>query len=161
MPVNKTGYSGLSGTHFTAMKAGAKRRNIAFDVEPEYLYKLYQSQQERCAITGVPISLIDVVYKNNPDWRVITASLDRIDSSKSYQPGNVWWVHKRVNRLKNDFSMDELLFWSQAIVKKHGNPEPSRNGDVAEGATTRDRDLRVSNVPTSAQPAIISGDDIV
>lgn len=38
------------------------------------------------------------------------------------------------------------------IVKQHGNPEPSRSSDAAEGATTRDRVLRDGNIPTSAQP---------
>jgi hypothetical protein len=152
MPVHKTGYAGLSGTHYASIKSGAKRRGIEFSVEPKELYELYEAQDRSCAITGVPILLLDVVHKNNPDWGIITASLDRIDSSKGYTPGNVWWVHKRVNRLKNDFSMDELLYWSQAIVKKHGNPEPSGSGDTTDGATTRDRVLRDSNIPTSAQP---------
>lgn len=152
MPVNRTGCKGLSGTHFLSIKSGADKRNIAFELSPEYLWNLYVEQNSKCAITGVDIVLVNKIKTTNPDWSVITASLDRIDSSKSYQPGNVWWVHKRVNRLKNDFSMDELLYWSQAIVKKHGNPEPSRSGDTSDGATTRDRVLRDSNIPTSAQP---------
>ena len=106
-------------------------------------------------------SIKDAIKNNSVDWSVVTASLDRIDSSKGYQPGNVWWVHKRVNRLKNDFSMDELLYWSRAIVRQHGNPEPSRGGDTSEGATTRDRVLRDSNIPKSAQPISNDGDDIV
>lgn len=152
MPVNKTGCNGLSGTHFFSIKNSAKIRKITFDVTPEFLWKLYEDQLGMCAISGVRIHLKDAIKNNSVDWSVVTASLDRIDSSKGYQPGNVWWVHKRVNRLKNDFSMDELLYWSQAIVKQHGNPEPSRSGDAAEGATTRDRVLQDSNIPTSAQP---------
>jgi len=152
MPVNRTGCEGLSGTHYLSIKFGADKRNLMFDVTPRYLWELYQQQKGKCAISGVDIVLVNKIKNNNVDWSVVTASLDRIDSSKGYQPGNVWWVHKRVNRLKNDFSMDELLYWSQAIVKQHGNPEPSRCGDAAEGATTRDRVLRDSNIPTSAQP---------
>jgi len=174
MPVNKTGCNGLSGTHFFSIKNSAKIRKITFDVTPEFLWKLYEDQFGMCAISGVRIHLKDAIKNNSVDWSVVTASLDRIDSSKGYQPGNVWWVHKRVNRLKNDFSMDELLYWSQAIVKQHGNPEPSGSGDTSEGATTRDRVLRDSNIPTSAQPRytftytgpkaisrLMSGDDIV
>lgn len=152
LPIHRTGYLGLSGTHFLSIKSGAEKRNISFNVVPEYLWNLYVEQNSKCAVSGIDIVLVNKTKTSNPDWSMITASLDRIDSSKGYQPGNVWWVHKRVNRLKNDFSMDELLYWSQAIVKQHGNPEPSRSEDAAEGATTRDRDLRVSNIPTSAQP---------
>lgn len=45
------------------------------------------------------------------DWNMShgTASLDRIDSSKGYIEGNVQWVHKYVNVMKWDFSMEEFL----------------------------------------------------
>jgi hypothetical protein len=152
MPVNKTGCGGLSGTHYYSIKNSAKIRGITFDVTPEFLWELYQDQLGMCAISGIRIVLKDSIKNNTVNWDVVTASLDRIDSSKGYQPGNVWWVHKRVNRLKNDFSMDELLYWSQAIVKQHGNPEPSGSGNTSEGATTRNRVSRDSNIPTSAQP---------
>ena len=39
----------------------------------------------------------------------ITASLDRIDSSKGYIEGNVQWVHKSVNIMKCDFSSDIFI----------------------------------------------------
>ncbi len=152
MPVHRTGYSGLSGTHYLSIKNGADKRNLVFEVTPEYLWELYETQKGKCAVSGVDIVLVNKIKNNNVDWSIVTASLDRIDSSKGYQPGNVWWVHKRINRLKNDFSMNELLYWSQAIIKQHGNPEPSGSGDTSDGATTRDRVSRDSNIPTSAQP---------
>jgi hypothetical protein len=152
MPVNRTGCEGLSGTHYLSIKSGADKRNLVFEVTPEYLWELYKTQRGKCAISGVDIVLVNKIKNNNVDWSTVTASLDRINSSEGYQPGNVWWVHKRVNRLKNDFSMDELLYWSQAIIKQHGNPEPSGSGDTSDGATTRDRVSRDSNIPTSAQP---------
>ena len=45
-----------------------------------------------------------------------TASLDRIDSTKGYVPGNIQWVHKDINRIKNKFSMDELLSYVKKIA---------------------------------------------
>lgn len=151
-PVNRTGCEGLSGTHYTALKAGAKRRNLSFDVTPEFLWQLYLQQHKLCALSGSEIVLVPAIKENNVDWNVVTASLDRINSAKGYTEDNVQWVHKAINFIKGNLSESELLYWAKKIVEKHGNPEPSRSGDTSEGATTRDRDSRVGNIPTSAQP---------
>lgn len=36
-------------------------------------------------------------------------SIDRIDSSKGYIPGNVWFISHRANMLKNNATVDEML----------------------------------------------------
>lgn len=84
--------------------------------------------------------LVNKIKNQNVNWDVITASLDRKDNKLGYEEGNVWWVHKMVNRLKNNYSLEELLYWSKLLLDKHGNPEPSLSSDALEGATTRDRD---------------------
>jgi len=150
-PVRMTGCGGLSGTHYLSIKSGASKRGIEFNLSPEFLWQLYENQKGFCALTDVPIVLVKKINKTNPDWSIITASLDRKDSTLGYLEDNVWWVHKRVNRLKNNYSLEELLYWSNLLLRKHGNPDPSLSGNTLEGATTRDRDLRVSNIPTSAQ----------
>lgn len=150
-PVTKKGYGELSGTHFLAIKNGALRRGLSFELTPKFLWELYEQQEGLCALTGLRLHLDRSLKKQNVNWDVISASLDRKDSSKHYTEDNVQWVHKEINRLKNNYSLEELLYWSRLLLSKHGNPDPSRSGDTAEGATTRDRDLRVSNIPTSAQ----------
>jgi hypothetical protein len=150
-PINRTGCGGLSGTHFLHIKYGALRRNIEFSISPKYLWELYKTQNGLCALTGLPIVLEAKLKQQNVNWDVITASVDRIDSTLGYVNGNVWWVHKEINRLKNNYSLEELLYWSKLLLAKHGNPDPSRDGNISEGATTRDRVLRDSNIPTSAQ----------
>jgi hypothetical protein len=52
-PVNRTGCSGLSGTHFLAIKHGAIRRGIEFHLIPEYLWDLYEKQNGACGLTGL------------------------------------------------------------------------------------------------------------
>ena len=150
-PVNRTGCKGLSGTHYLSIKAGASRRNIPFDLSAEFLWKLFEEQEGKCALTGLDLVLVNKIKNQNVDWDTITASVDRKDNSKGYTEDNVWWVHKTVNRLKNNYSLEELLCWSKLLLDKHGNPDPSLSGNTLEGATTRDRDSRVSNIPTSAQ----------
>lgn len=124
-PINRKGCCGLSGTHFLNMKNGAKVREMEFNLTPEFLWELYQQQNGLCALTHLPITLVNSIKNHNVDWDIVTASVDRIDSSRGYTEDNVWWVHKRVNRLKNDYSMQELLYWCDLILKTHGNPDPS------------------------------------
>lgn len=152
-PINRKGCSGLSGTHFLSIKNGALRRNIPFDLTPEVLWKLYENQKGLCALTNVPIILVNKIKNQNVDWSIITASLDRIDNNKGYEIGNVWWVHKEVNRLKNNYSLEELLYWSKLLLEKHGNPDPSVVNEIE--VTTKEQRLGIedstNNMPTSAQ----------
>ncbi len=152
-PVNRKGCFGLSGTHFLSIKNGAEKRNIDFKLTPEFLWKLYENQKGLCALTNLPIVLTNKIKNQNVDWDVITASLDRIDNTKSYTEDNVWWVHKTVNRLKNNYSLEELLYWSKLLLEKHGNPDPSVVNEIK--VTTTEQRLGIedstNNMPTSAQ----------
>jgi hypothetical protein len=76
------------------------------------------------------IELVAVIKNQNVDWDVVTASLDRIDNTKGYEEGNVWWVHKEANRLKNNYTLNDLLYWCRLILDKHGNPDPSTLKDI-------------------------------
>jgi hypothetical protein len=46
-----------------------------------------------------------------------TASLDRIDSAKGYLNGNVQWIHKDLNRMKQEFSDEKFLDWCRRVVQ--------------------------------------------
>lgn len=130
MPVRKTGYGELSGTHFLAIKHGALRRDIPFELTPKQLWELYETQRGLCALTNLPITLNRSIKNNNVNWEVVTASLDRIDSKDSYNIGNVQWAHKDINRLKNNYTLEELLYWSKLLLDKHGNPDPSSTKEI-------------------------------
>jgi hypothetical protein len=152
-PVNRTGYCGLSGTHFLSIKSGASKRNIVFDLSAEFLWNLFESQNGKCALTGVDITLVNKIKSNNVNWDVISASLDRKDSTKGYTEDNVWWVHKTINRLKNNYPLEELLYWSRLLLDYHGNPDPSVLNTLK--VSTKEQRLGgedvTNNPPTSAQ----------
>lgn len=82
---------------------GAKTRCLETTcITRDYLLSLFGGT---CALSGVPISLGGIGRKGHITR---TASLDRIDSLKGYIYGNVQWVHKSVNLMKQD--MDESEF---------------------------------------------------
>jgi len=91
---NWKGYKGLSLTYFHRLKAGARQRTVLFDVTIEHLWDCLEGQRHRCALSGVPIVLSFRAVSTS------TASVDRIDSTLGYVPGNVQWVHRDVNRMK-------------------------------------------------------------
>ena len=49
----------------------------------------------------------------------MTASLDRIDSSKGYIKGNVQWVHKEFNKMKLDLLDKEFIDICKLVHKYH------------------------------------------
>lgn len=152
-PINFKGIGGLSKTHYSSIKYNAERRQIPFDVSIEDLWELFLDQGGYCALTGIPLVLVPQIKNSNVDWDIITASIDRKDSTKGYTSDNIWWVHKEVNRLKNNYSLEELLFWCKLIVNTHGNPDPSVVNEII--VTTKEQRLggedSTNNPPTSAQ----------
>jgi hypothetical protein len=93
-------------------------RKLDFKVTPKYLWELFLDQNRKCALSGVPIEFAGTGAENKHSaTNKITASLDRIDSSKGYVEGNVWWVHKTVNIMKNDMPTEDFQEWCRKIAE--------------------------------------------
>jgi len=105
----------LSGRYWEQVKYGAKKRNFEFNIEMEYAWELFLNQDGKCALSGREI-ILDKYYSSAKDKGIQTASLDRIDSNKGYLDGNIQWVHKIVNRIKNKLPEDRFLFLCEKIV---------------------------------------------
>jgi len=106
-----TGVGDISGNVFDELKKSSKkgpsRSLLEFDLTIEYLWELFVSQNKSCALSGVSL-----VFQHSEGRKVNykrTASLDRIDSGKGYIVGNVQWVHKDVNLMKNKLSQDYFI----------------------------------------------------
>lgn len=104
-----TGYKNISGTYYGWIISNAKKRNLEVTVTIEYIGELIELQKYKCALSGIEIKFKDVIDKTQ------TASLDRIDSSKGYTPGNVQWVHKDINKIKGRLSDEKLIMWCKLI----------------------------------------------
>jgi hypothetical protein len=69
-----------------------------------FLIKLFEKQEGKCALSGVPIVL--ELGKNRPLPN--KCSLDRINSNNGYTQQNVWFVAWWVNQMKMDQTMDDF-----------------------------------------------------
>jgi hypothetical protein len=105
--VSWKGAGRLSGENYRRYARSAAERGLEFSVTIHYLANLFEEQNGKCAITGLPIVLVGRRWaaKHNVD---VSASLDRRDNTIGYVPGNVWWVHKAVNRMKWDHPLEEF-----------------------------------------------------
>lgn len=86
------------------LKCKAANRGIEVKVSLAYCNALFEQQAGRCALSGLPLS-----FGRRRDVTATTASLDRIDSSLPYEEGNVQWVHKKINLMKNSLSDEEFV----------------------------------------------------
>jgi hypothetical protein len=94
------------------MKNKARLRKIHWSLSPEYLWELFLKQGRRCSFTGMEL-VFARNYRNN---KMQTASLDRIDSAKGYIQGNVQWVHKTVNFMKQALNDENFIDICRKIV---------------------------------------------
>jgi len=101
---------GISINFFHNYKRGAQKRGLDFLITYEYAAQLFEEQSGKCALSGVDLFIKGVSWKNR------TASLDRIDSSKGYIEGNVQWIHKTINEMKNNQSDEQFILWCTLIA---------------------------------------------
>ncbi len=83
-----------------------KLQTIPFDISIDFAWNLFLKQNRKCALSGVSLSFGS--GSSTQAQSKGTASLDRIDSSVGYIGGNVQWVHKDINRMKNTFSQEHF-----------------------------------------------------
>ena len=80
-------------------KSGSRtRKSKDLTITIEKAWELFLKQERKCALSGITLT-----FPKKWKDRTYTASLDRIDSSKGYVEGNVQWVHKDINIMKNKF----------------------------------------------------------
>lgn len=109
-----SGYEYIPGTFFKNIKENAKKRDIKFNISIEYINDLFEQQKFRCIYSNVDIKFSKLET---------TASLDRIDSSKGYEIGNVQWVHKYINLMKNILTQEQFLNYCVLISKHQHKPK--------------------------------------
>jgi hypothetical protein len=99
-------------SHITREINQNKRHKVCMDLTIEWAWNLFLKQDRKCALSGIPL-----VFGNRSDYN--TASLDRIDSSKGYEIGNVQWVHKDINFMKRTYSQEYFIQMCKLVAENN------------------------------------------
>ncbi len=83
----------------TRAKSRAAGLKVPFDLTPEYLESIWTGY---CPVLEVPLEL--ATDRENE----LAAELDRFVPSLGYVQGNVNWLSRKANRVKNNVSIEEL-----------------------------------------------------
>lgn len=97
-----------------SIKGSARRRNITCSISEAEIKSLIETQDWKCARTGIPLDLT-AGKKTLP----FGPSVDRIDGSRGYEPGNVQIVCNMYNFAKMGFSDETVLIFAKAVVEHH------------------------------------------
>jgi len=103
------GHKDISGRFWGIIRDN--RRGKYFDLTIEYGHQLWLDQDKKCTLSGVPIEF------PKPGEKTCTASLDRIDSNVGYVQGNVQWVHKDINLMKNKLEQSYFIQLCKSVAE--------------------------------------------
>jgi hypothetical protein len=112
------GIGDIPGGYLSRMKHRAFIRQLEYSISKEYLWDLFLTQDKKCAMTGLDIGFGK--WKDGLQGKS-TASLDRIDSTEGYVEGNVQWVHKDINNIKQDYTVSKFLNYCKLVIDYEKN----------------------------------------
>lgn len=111
------GFGEISGNwfynHVARERKNAKRPKVPVTIDAEFLWNLFLSQDRRCALSGILLTI-----SNRGEYN--TASVDRIRSDLGYEPGNVQFVHKHVNFMKRTYDQEYFIDMCRKVAE-HSN----------------------------------------
>lgn len=110
--VSWTGVGEISGAYFCSLQANAKSKKREFAITKEYIWNLFLKQERKCALSGE-----ELCFSSQQRLRDGTASLDRINSSIGYVEGNLQWIHKDINNMKQDYDEKYFIEVCEKILK--------------------------------------------
>lgn len=113
---------------------GAKQRGIVFTIGPEDVAQALEDQGGVCAVTGLAFRTDKPAGMRIKPW---AASIDRINSSKGYEPGNIRVVCAFVNVAMNGFGEHffEQVLEPLITAAVQARMWMSENGDSARSNT--------------------------
>lgn len=96
---------------------GATKRGYKVQVTRQEALAMFIAQGRKCALTGLEIKLPR--YDTDVRDKKVSASLDRVDSTKDYVSANIQWVHKTINLMKNRLKESEFIEFCKLVARKH------------------------------------------
>lgn len=107
---------------FHQVRSRANRRNLAFNIDAEFVQALWREQGGLCAISRLPMTHHWDGRGSVNDYNV---SIDQKLPSGGYTQGNVQLVCARVNAMKNEMDESTLYWWSKVLST---NMSPNSEG---------------------------------
>jgi hypothetical protein len=111
---------GTISNKLMSAKKRARKDGMSFELDNAFVTTLWNTQQGKCAKTGVEMGRI------GDKWT--SPSLDRIDPFKGYEKDNVQWVCWRYNDAKSSMTDESFLGLCLAVAATYFKQ--------LEGATT-------------------------
>lgn len=94
-------------------KYRAKKKNISFELDIDFVLALFKKQKGKCALTGITLTwkkTIDNKYNST------NITIDRINSTKGYTYKNSRLVCYAANVMKSDLTDYQLLRYCELII---------------------------------------------
>ncbi len=104
-------------TGFRDFMRRIKRKDYEHNIDLAYLKEVWDKCNV-CVYSGVELVLPTHRKNNNP---LITASIDRIDSSKGYVKGNIQFISITANHAKNSMSHEQMMEFCN-LIKENKKP---------------------------------------
>jgi hypothetical protein len=127
---NWKGVGEISSRLWKTAQRGAATRGLSFNISPHYAWGLFLEQGGKCALSG-----LSLVFGSDA---LRTASLDRVDSTKGYEEGNVQWVHKVVNIMKWNLTEADFIQYCRFVAAK-ADGHPLSEGPPQQGPRKHSR----------------------
>jgi archaellum component FlaC len=97
-----------------------KKRNKEIDITIEDLKEQWDVQKGICVFTGVQLILSS--YSKIKSDPIYAASLDRINNDKGYVKGNIRWVSRSINWMKNEMDDETLHKLINLLIENKKSP---------------------------------------
>lgn len=114
------------------------------NVTLENLKDQWESQDGRCALTGVEMEILPTSNTRGREpltpWR---ASLDRIDNLVGYEPGNIRWICVMANYCRNRFSDEDVRHFAASMQ------DPNNERSIVSGEATGVLEILPGDTDTS------------
>ena len=113
--INWKGCGKIPKTYFNHLKISVLKRNIEFNIDIEQIWELFIEQNGLCSLSNQELYFTTGKKRG-------TASLDRINPSKGYILDNLQWIHKNINKAKNNFDQNTFIDICRSVSSFNAPP---------------------------------------
>jgi hypothetical protein len=101
-----------------SLKSRSKKIGKPFNLTAEYLSRLYEQQQGLCFYSGIPMKFTSDGFHKNQQADPDTLSVDRLDSNRGYEIGNVALCCNAINKMKGNSTIEEIEYFLSKLVSR-------------------------------------------